>query len=87
MRFISHHEIEQGLVHDRVRAVIVGEFCVGDLVGSGSWVRSAEDPQVSFNLLIDTFSFTIKLWVVDGGKGEVIVQELAKLFRKGRGKL
>ena len=87
MRFISHHEIEQGLVCDRVRAVIVGKFCVGDLIGPGSWIRSAEDPQVSFNLLIDTFSFTIKLWVVDGGKGEVIVQELAKLFRKGRGKL
>ena len=28
--FISHHEIEQGLVRDGMRAVIVGEFCVGD---------------------------------------------------------
>ena len=31
--FISHHEIEQRLVSDRVRAMIVGEFCVGDRFG------------------------------------------------------
>ena len=28
--FISHHEIERGLAGDGVRAVIVGEFCVGN---------------------------------------------------------
>ena len=28
--FISHHEIERGLTGDGVRAVIVGEFCMGD---------------------------------------------------------
>ena len=28
--FISHHEIERELIGDRVRAVVVGEFCVGD---------------------------------------------------------
>ena len=27
--FISHHEIERRLDSDRMRAVIVGEFCVG----------------------------------------------------------
>ena len=31
--FISHHEIERGLVSDGVRAVIMGEFCVGDRFG------------------------------------------------------
>ena len=30
MGFISHHEIERRLVRDRMRAVIVSEFCVGD---------------------------------------------------------
>ena len=30
MGFISHHEIERRLVSDGMRAVIVGEFCVGD---------------------------------------------------------
>ena len=28
--FISHHEIERGLVCNGVRAVIMSEFCVGD---------------------------------------------------------
>ena len=28
--FISHHEIERGLTGDGMRAVIVGEFCMGD---------------------------------------------------------
>ena len=31
--FVSHHEIEWGLIGDGVRAVIVGEFCVGDQFG------------------------------------------------------
>ena len=31
--FISHHEIERGLVCDRMRAMIVGEFSVGDRFG------------------------------------------------------
>ena len=28
--FISHHEIERGLIGDGMRAVVVGEFCMGD---------------------------------------------------------
>ena len=28
--FISHHEIERRLVRDRMGAVVVGKFCVGD---------------------------------------------------------
>ena len=31
--FVSHHEIERGLICDGMRAVIVGEFCVGDRFG------------------------------------------------------
>ena len=31
--FIPHHEIEQGLVRDGMRAVIVGKFCVGNRFG------------------------------------------------------
>ena len=28
--FVSHHEIERRLISDRVRAMVVGEFCMGD---------------------------------------------------------
>ena len=31
--FISHHEIERRLVGDGMRAVVVGEFCVGNRFG------------------------------------------------------
>ena len=40
-----------------------------------------------FNLLVDTFCFAIRLWVVGSREGEVIVEELAKLLGEGRGEL
>ena len=73
MRFISHHEIEQRLVCDGARVVVVGKLCMGDLISPGTRVRPAEDPKVCFNLLVDIFCFTIRLRVVGSGKGEVIV--------------
>ena len=87
MRFISHYEIEWRLVGDRMRAVIVCKFGVGDLVCPGTRVGSAEDLKVHFNLLVDMFCFSVRLWVVCGGEGEVIVEEHSKLLSKGRGKL
>ena len=65
----------------------MGEFCVGDCVSPGTRVGSAEDPKIRFNLLVDTFSFTIRLRVVGGGQGEVVIEEFSKLLGKGRGKL
>ena len=44
MGFISHHEIEWQLVGNRVRAVVVHEFCMGNFVSPGSGVRSTKDP-------------------------------------------
>ena len=41
--------------------VVVGEFCMGNLIGPGTGIGSAEDPKVCFNLLVDTFRFTIRL--------------------------
>jgi len=32
-RLISHHEVEGGLAGDRVRAMVMGEFGMGDLFG------------------------------------------------------
>ena len=69
MRFISHHEIEQGLVHDGVRVVIVGKFCMRDFVSPGTRVGLTEDPKVCLNLLVDTFCLAIRLGVVGSGEG------------------
>ena len=87
MGFISHHEIEWRLVCDGVRVVVVAKFCMGDFISPGAGVGSTEDPKVGFNLLVDTFRFTIRLWVVGSGEGEVIVQEFSKLLGEGGGKL
>ena len=68
MRFISYHEIEQGLICDGVEVVVVCKFCVGDLIGLETQVTSVEDSKVHFYLLVDTFCFTVRLRMVCGGK-------------------
>ena len=71
--FVSHHEIERRLIGDGVRAVIVGEFCVGDRFGPRCGIIAAEDTEVGFDFLIDSFSFAVGLRVVGSGEGEVVV--------------
>ena len=83
MRFISHHEIERRLTGDRVEAVVVCEFSVGDLISPGTRVGLTEDSKVHFNLLVDTFCFTVGLRVVGGGEREVVIEKLSELLGKG----
>ena len=67
--FIAHHEVEWRLIGDGVRAVIVSEFGVGDVIGPRSGVVSAEDPKVRFDFLVYSFGFSIRLGMVGGRKG------------------
>ena len=67
--------------------MVVGELRMGDFIGPGTRVGSVEDLKVHFNFLVDMFCLAIRLRVVGGGKGEVIVQEFSKLLSKGGGKL
>ena len=46
MGFISHHEIERKLICYRVQAVIMCEFCVGNVISPRSGIVSAEDPEI-----------------------------------------
>ena len=71
--FISHYEIERELVRDGMRVVIVSEFCMGDRFGPRCRIIAAEDTKVGFNFLVDSFSFTIRLGVIGGGEGKVIM--------------
>ena len=87
MGFISHHEVERQLVGDRVRVVVVCEFCMGNFVSPGSRVRSTEDPQIGFNFLVDLFCFSLRLRIVGSREEKVIIKEFPKFFGKGRGKL
>ena len=70
--FISHHKVEQRLVGDRVRAVIMSKFSVGDVVSPRSRIVPTEDPKVSFDFLVYPFGFSIGLGVIGGGEGKVI---------------
>ena len=67
--------------------MVVGELCMGDLISPGTWVRSVEDPKVHFNFLVDMFCFAVGLGVISSEEGEVVIQEFAKFFSKGRGEL
>ena len=73
MGFISHHEIERGLICDGIRAVIVGKFCVGNRFGPRCGIIAAEDAEIGLDFLIDPFSFAVRLRVIGGGEREVIV--------------
>ena len=83
MGFISHHEVEWRLVGDKVKVVVVHEFHMGNFISPGHGVRSTKDPQIGFNFLVDLFSFSIGLRVVDSGEGKVIVEEFSELLGKG----
>ena len=67
--------------------MIVDEFRMGDFISPGTLVGSAADLKVRFNLLVDTFCFTIRLRVVGSGKGEVVIQEFSKFLGEGGGEL
>ena len=66
--FISHHEIERRLVGDRMGAVVVGEFSVGDRFRPRCGIIAAKDTKVGFNFLVDLFRLSVGLWVIGSGK-------------------
>ena len=55
----------------------MGKFGMRDFICPGTRVGPTEDPEVHFNLLVDTFCFTVRLGVVGSGEGEIIVEELS----------
>ena len=77
MGFISHNEEEWQLVGYGVRAVIVGEFCEGDVLSPRSRIRAAEDLKIGFYFLVHTFGLPISLRVVGSGEGKFVTEEFA----------
>ena len=49
--------------------VVVGELHMGDLISPGTWVGPVKDLKICFDLLVDTFYFTVRLGVIGGGEG------------------
>ena len=85
--FVSHHEIEQRFIGNGVGAVVVCEFGVGNRFGPRCWVIATEDAEISVNFLVDSFSFTVGLWMISGGEGEVVMEEFSEFTSEGGGEL
>ena len=49
------------------------KFGVGNRFGPRCGIIAIEDAEVSFNFLVDSFSFAVGLWMISGGEGQVIV--------------
>ena len=84
MGFVTHHEVKQRLVGDQMRAMVVSEFSMGDVVSPRFRVVPTEDLEVRFDFLVYSFNFSIQLRVVGHGEGEVVFHELSKFASKGR---
>ena len=65
----------------------MSEFGMRDFVCPETRVVSIEDPEVSFNLLVNTFHFAIRLRMICDREGKVIIEELAKRLDKGEDEL
>ena len=82
MEFISHHEIEWELAGDGVRAVIVSEFGMRDIISPRSRIVSTEDLKTYFNFLVYLFSLSIGLGMIGGEKGAIVLQGFSKFSTK-----
>ena len=65
----------------------MGKFCMGNRFGPRCGIIAAEDMKVGLDFLVDSFSFAVRLWVIGGREGEVIVQEFSEFSSKGGCKL
>ena len=62
--FVSKHEVEWGFPGGGVWVVIVDEFCHGNVIYPGLRVGTTEDTEIGLNLLVESLSFSISLWVI-----------------------
>ena len=87
LRFISKEKGKWGYFGGMVRGSVMLEFSSGKKVGPGSGIVGAENTEVGFHLLIDSFSLSISLGMIGCGESDVVVEELGKFLSKGRSKL
>ena len=66
---------------------VMREFCHREQVGPFGRVSMAKDSKVSLQFLVDAFCFSVSLWMVSGGKGEVVLEESGEFPHEGGCKL
>ena len=70
-----------------MRAMIVDKFCHRGVFCPCFRVGAAEDSKIGFYFLIDPFCFSIGLWMVRSGQGDLISKDLAQFQSKLRREL
>ena len=65
----------------------MGEFCVGNRIGSCSWLIITKDMEVDLDLLVYSFSFSISLQVIGGREGKIVFEDASKFLGKFGGEL
>ena len=65
----------------------MGEFCMGNRISPYSWLVTAKDTEVGLNLLVYSFSLSVRLWVIGGREGKVVLEDASKFLGEFGGKL
>ena len=66
-----------------MRVVVVSEFGMSYQICPQDGIISTEDPEVCFNFLVDPFCFCVRLGVIGGREGEIVVKEFFKFLGEG----
>ena len=82
-RVISEKEIEGRDFSRTMGNGFVLELSGGKELGPLVWVVCTEDPEVSFNFLIGSFSLPIGLGMVSGGKADIVFEDSSKFLGEG----
>ena len=61
----------------------MGTLCMRDFIGLRTRVASTENLKVCFDLLVNTFCFTVKLGLVCGGKRKVVIDKGLRATSQG----
>ena len=67
--------------------MVMGEFCMGNRIGPCSWLVIAKDTEVGLDLLVYSFSLSVRLWVIGGREGKVVLEDASKFLGEFGGKL
>ena len=59
------------------------DFSGGEELGPLVWVVCTEDPEVSFDFLIGSFSLPISLGMISGGEVDIVFEDLSEFSGEG----
>ena len=67
--------------------MVVGEFGMGDRFCPSGGFTSTKDSEVRFYLLVYPFGLSVRLQVIGGREGEIVLEDASKFLGQFGGKL